>query len=150
MPYEQVENILERARQFHLKLSKFYQGLDDLTGDEDEALKMILAYLQEHEEKLEKQLEEFDKSALRNVMDTWVQFPPAEPINHILDKLDLNAKMSVNDLIVLALRFDSALLNFYSEASEKAPTGKAKEIFETLYEEGKSERRTLVGSVFEY
>ena len=150
MPYEQVENILKRAERFHHKLAEFYRELDDTAENEDEVVKMIITYLREHEEKLERKLAEFGRSAFKNIMDTWVQFPPAEHLDHIIDHFDRHQRMSVNDLIGLALQFDNALLDFYREAAEGAPTERVKEMFETLFSEGRNERRKLVSAVFDY
>lgn len=150
MPYEQVEHILKRAECFHHKLAEFYRGLDDTAGNEDEIVRMITSYLREHEEKLEQKLAEFGHAAFKNIMDTWVQFPPADHLDHILDHFERHERMSVNDLIGLALQFDNALLEFYREAAECAPTDRVKEMFETLLSEGRNERRKLVSAVFEY
>lgn len=149
MPYEQVEKILDRARKFHQTMADFYQRLDETTDKEREVWKMILSYLKEHQRKLERGLSQFDRDAVKNVLDTWVQFPPTDHLERILAQLDPSIEIDVPELIALALQFDNELIEFYKKASECAPTNNIEEIFDSLYQEGKSERRKLVSAVFE-
>ena len=150
MPYEQVEKILGHARQFHHKLAEFYQKLDETSGKEDEIMAMVLSYLKDHELKLEQRLSDFDRTAGKNAMETWVQFPPVDHIDELLQQFDPERRMNLGDLLDLTLKFDSALIDFYQKAAECAPTERIAEIFENLHREGKSERRRLVSGVFEY
>jgi len=148
MPYEQVRTIMGRAQRFHRKLSEFYQKLDETTPEEQERMKLVLQYLQEHENKLERQLCDFEKDARPNAMDTWVQFPPDEDLEKIFDPSRLKPDMSINDIVVLTLEFDNTLLKFYERARDVASTREIGEMFDQLLVEGKRDRKALVQYVF--
>lgn len=148
MPYEQVQNILDLARSFHRKLADFYQELDEATEEEKERMKLVLQYLQDHERTLDRKLSQFQTDAPKNILDTWVQFPPENRIDRIFDPKQIKSDMSVNDIVALTLDFDNALLQFYKKAQDVAATDAISEIFEDLYKEGKTERQNLVQSIF--
>lgn len=148
MPYEQVHNILKRAQQFHHKLAEFYQKLDEATDKEKARVKILLQYLQKHEEKLEHKLSTFGSDASKNILDTWVQFPPEERPEKIFDPSRVSKDMSVNDIVVLTLEFDNALLRFYKRARDVATTDEIADVFNDLFIEGERERNNLVQAVF--
>lgn len=148
MPYEQVKTIMGRAQRYHRKLSEFYQKLDETTSEEHERMKLVLQYLQQHENKLERQLREFEKNARPNAMDTWVQFPPDENLENVFDTSRLKKDMSINDIVVLTLEFDNTLLKFYERARDVASTSEIGEMFDHLLSEGINDRKELVQSIF--
>ena len=71
MPYGQAKEILEYAREFHNKVSEFYQQLADKA--QSARIKLLLDYLVRHEKHLERSLKDFEDAVSSKALDTWFQ-----------------------------------------------------------------------------
>ncbi len=147
MAFEQVRDVIDRARAFHRELAEFYRRAEN-TADR-ERVKLVLDYLVRHERRMGEQLAAFEQGSPRRVLESWFVVSPGATIREEIARIVLRPDMTVSEVVCLALKLDEFLLQLYREASEAASAEPVREAFERLYEEGKIERAKLVLDVFE-
>jgi rubrerythrin len=130
MPFDQTKDVLKQARQFHHKLSEFYEDLKD-TADK-ERTRALLDYLSRHEQYLEDCLKEFQQDVSKNVLDSYFQYGSDASKLSGISEFEIKDEMSVEDVVAAAMHFDACLITFYREIAEKARTDKVREVFENL------------------
>ncbi len=147
MPFEQVKDVIERAKAFHRQLA---ERLHQCEKEADrEKLRMVLDYLAGHEERMEQRLAQIEAATASQILATWYQYPPAPEVVERLAKIEVRPGMSPSDLVCAALQLDEQLLKLYRAAADAAPTPVVREMFESLLEEAKQERAQLVFGLFQ-
>ena len=147
MAFEQVRDVIERARAFHRELADFYHRAEN--DAERERVKLLLDYLVRHEQRMGAQLAAFEHDSSRRVMETWFVVSPGATIREEIARIKLRPDMTTSEVICMALRIDEFLLQLYREAAEEATNEAVRETFQRLFEEGKRERSKMVLDVFE-
>ena len=142
MAIKQTRDVLEYVRKFHKKLSQLYHNLGDHT--DKERLKMLLDYLSRHEEHIGACVGEYEASASKRILDCWLQCAPDMEMADIAKEMEEVSRMSVDDVIGLAVKWDDFLIDLYNQAAESAESKHAKDIFKKLLEMEDQEKHQLV------
>ncbi len=130
MPFDQTKDVLDQARKFHRRLSKFYEELkDDASAEHTRAL---LDYMSRHENYLDECLKEFKEQVSDNVLDTYMQYGSTASAQVQIDEFEIKPEMTVADVVEAAMHFDACLIKFYREMAAKCSNAKVREVFENL------------------
>lgn len=138
MPYGQAKEILDYARDFHHRVSKFYQQLANKA--QAPRVKLLLDYLVRHEQNLEQALKDFEQDASRKAMNTWYQYSKEQRTFAPLDALSYPAEMSVEDVIKIGTAIDNCLIESYKGVVETTANSEVREIFENLLQMEEQEK----------
>jgi rubrerythrin len=130
MPYNQTKEVLDQARRFHRRLSKFYEDLKDNASLEH--TRALLDYMSRHENYLDESLKEFKEQVSDNTLDTYMQYGSDASAQVQIDNFEIKDDMTVDDVVAAAMHFDACLIKFYREMASKSTNPKVREIFENL------------------
>lgn len=130
MPYNQTKEVLDQARMFHRRLSKFYEDLKDNASMEH--TRALLDYMSRHENYLDESLEEFKEQVSDNTLDTYMQYGSDASAQVQIDNFEIKEDMTVADVVATAMHFDACLIKFYREMASKSTNPKVREVFENL------------------
>ena len=142
MSQERVIDIIDHAREFCSRLSKYYEGLSSVA--DRERVKIFLDYLSECEKRHEQALAGYEQTAPRDVIETWFKCGADAATAEDFEPSALTSDMDVDDVLREALRLDQCLSDLYQEAIERAQTDRIKEVFTNLLEANKKDMRNLV------
>ena len=130
MGFDQTKDVLEHAREFHQKLSVFYEDLKESAGKE--RTRALLDYMSRHERYLDECLEQYEEQVSDNVLDTYFKYgSEAAKISAVAD-FEVKPEMEFEDVIAAAMHFDACLIEFYREMAQRSLSAKVKEVFENL------------------
>lgn len=139
--YETTRDVLDHARAFHGELGKLYERL---AGEaQQERVKMLLNYLSRHEEHLEEGLAQYEEGASKRILDTWFKYVPGEDRLRECQSIQLERDMSVDDVVAVALRLDTCLLDLYKEMADTAVSQEVKDVFTNLLDMEEQEKHKL-------
>ncbi len=130
MPYGQAKQIIESARAFHQRASRFYEELKDKS--EGTRVKMLLDYLVRHEAHLEKALANYSEEVRTKALDAWYQYAQEHCLLQPFDVSQYPANMTTEDVMKIGLNIDSCLIASYKGMAEAATIPEVREIFENL------------------
>lgn len=139
MAFRTTRELLHEIRDFHGKLSRFYE--EAATKAERERVKALLEYMGRHEDNLTRCLDAYEKDAAKRVLDTWFEFTPEIVKRGCFDEVAIDPDMSVDDVIRNSLWFDECLTKFFEQISELSVSSDVKELFSNLAELEQSEER---------
>lgn len=131
-----TRDILERAREFHAQLSRFYERMGEAAGREK--IRLLLTYMSRHETHLAEQLARYREEAAREVLDTWFKYVPEKATGECFEGLVIPSGATVEEVVRMALRLDRCLVDLYTEMAERAVSGEVRDLFQSLL---KSERK---------
>ena len=142
-----VRNLLDRARAFHHEMSGYYRRLDE--GIDQERVRMILGYLQRHEQNLETCLAAYERDASDAVLNTWFKFAAGLdlPDRTVLQTVD--PALSVDDVVALAMRYDESLIRLYRQAEKSAVSEDVRNLFRRLLTMAEAEEHQLARDTVE-
>lgn len=130
MPYNQTKEVLDQARKFHRRLSRFYEDLKDNASLEH--TRALLDYMSRHENYLDESLQEFKEQVSDNTLDTYMQYGSDASAQVQIDNFEIKEDMEVADVVAAAMHFDACLIKFYREMASKSSNAKVREVFENL------------------
>jgi len=148
MAINQTRDVLEQARTFHRRLSKFYEDLKDSV--QKERTRVLLDYMSRHERYLADSLEVFEEEVSDNVLDTYFNYSSGSATVSCFADFEIKPEMDASDVIKAAMHFDSCLIGFYKEMAERTVSEKIREIFENLLEMEKNEQVELSKRALEF
>jgi len=145
MSFNQTKDLLDVARQFHIRLAALYHRMLDLAATE-EAVQLIRTLI-EHEQTLEQRLGEYEGEVSPNILDTYFKFK-VDKFMQCFDEYVCPDHMSSMDVIEVTRRFDQCLAKFYKDMAEKAQAEHVREVLLNLMqmelrEQMNLSRRTL-------
>lgn len=139
MRIEQVKDILEHTRHFHELISDYSQKLSEHT--DKKRLKIILDYLSEHEQHLEKIFAEYEKCASKKVLNVWLPYNPCQThLSEFRNKLS-SAEISVTEIAKKILDMDDCVIKMYKDLISKAENQDVKDVFHSILDFEKQEKR---------
>ncbi|MDR5901252.1 2-hydroxyacyl-CoA dehydratase [Halomonas icarae] len=119
MRFHQVKELVDWAVDFHRRLAEQYTALAQ--GEVSERVKMALEYLAEHEEKMQRELEEYRQEDQRGVLDAWFDDPSDFPHPPMLERLPKSLDCSsVQSVLATALTAHRTLQDLYEHRAEGA------------------------------
>lgn len=142
-----VRDILDLARDIHHRLSEYFQQLADT--EERERIRMLLQYLQRHEEGMENYVNECESLVFDRVLETWYPYVPETNIQNEIQNADLSPTSSLSEIISAAVRLDNCLVNLYRRMADTATSEDVKHLFEELLRLEEKEEFRVVRDTFE-
>lgn len=146
MRFQTVADVLDVVKSFHKALAAQFSELEQLTTSE--RARLMLDYLNRHEQHLSEATGQYDKDAGSGLLNTWLQFAPESHPDDLVAKVravDLN---DVDSIVAVALAVDDYLIQLYRDLLSDADTDELKEVFESLIRLEDNERHTLARGAF--
>ena len=130
MGFDQTKDVLGHAREFHQKLSVFYEDLKESAGKE--RTRALLDYMSRHEQYLVDCLAQYEEQVSDNVLDSYFKYgSESAKLTDIAD-FEIKPEMEFEDVLAAAMHFDACLVDFYREMAQRSLSGKVREVFENL------------------
>ena len=130
MAFDQTKDVLEHAREFHQRLSVFYEELKDSASKE--RTRALLDYMSRHEKYLDDCLAQYEEQVSDNVLDTYFKYGSESTKMTAISEFEIKPEMDVDDVMAAAMHFDACLIEFYREMAQRALSEKVREVFENL------------------
>ena len=130
MAFDQTKDVLEHAREFHQKLSVFYEDLKESASKE--RTRALLDYMSRHEKYLDDCLAQYEEQVSNNVLDTYFKYGSESTKMTAISDFEIKPDMDVDDVVAAAMHFDACLIEFYREMAQRALSEKVREVFENL------------------
>lgn len=130
MAFDQTKDVLEHAREFHQKLSVFYEDLKESASKE--RTRALLDYMSRHEKYLDDCLAQFEEQVSDNVLDTYFKYGSETTQIAEIHEFEIKPEMEVDDVMAAAMHFDACLIKFYREMAQRSLSDKVREVFENL------------------
>ncbi len=144
----QTRDILEQARRFHRDLRAYYETLGK--GNQQERVRLLLDYMQRHEETLDKCLEQYALGAGPGVLNTWFKHAPEISAAECFEGIDVHDDMSVDEVIRVSLQLDDRLIAYYRRLADLAVAEEVKDLFNDLLREEQNEERRMARDAIEF
>ena len=145
MRFEQTKDVLEHARNFHQKISEFYQNRRDRT--EQQRLKLVLDYMSHREHELADALGEFAEGSSREILDTWFQFTVDDETLKLCPDALLHDDITVDDVIRAGVAMSQCFIDLFREIATTADSDQVRAVFQNLLESEQREQKKLVRNV---
>ena len=129
MSFNQTRDLLNVARQFHLNLVALYGRMMDRAATAE--ARALIKTLIEHEQKLEKQLEEYEDEGSANIMDTFFKYVVNDHQKSFQEYV-MPDPISAMDVIEATRQFDQHLSDFYKEMAQKSLSEQVREVLLNL------------------
>lgn len=142
MTAQRTRDILERAREFHAQLGRFYERMGGQVGREK--VKMLLTYMSRHETNLADCLGRYKREAAQRILDTWFKYPSDKGSCQCLENLAIPPDAGVEDVVQLALKLDRCLVELYSEMAAQAVSQEVRDLFANLLKTEQKEETKMV------
>ena len=130
MAFDQTKDVLEHAREFHQKLSVFYENLKRSAGKE--RTRALLDYMSRHEKYIDDCLAQYEEQVSDNVLDTYFKYGSESTKMTAISDFEIKPDMDVDDVVEAAMHFDACLISFYREMAQRSLSEKVREVFENL------------------
>lgn len=131
MSVETVFDVMELTRKVHHQLARDLDTRFTLEGKE--RVRMLLTYLSEHENRLEKVIQQAEDDAAGGALNTWLTdyLNNAPSIRHLLEPQDFVCD-EPDVLVGRVLALHENLIGLYQYLTDKAPTPSVKELLGSL------------------
>lgn len=140
--YKKTSEIIDSVRIFHIKMREFYEQLNKQT--DNERIKMFLEFLISHEKNHEVTLAEFVKQLSSTVLNSWFKFVPEKLLDDCFKKVELNKKMTLDDVVQYALGMNNCLMEMYKGLIDETNVDEVKQVFISLLRHVEKEEKNLV------
>ena len=130
MAFDQTKDVLEHAREFHQKLSVFYEELKESASKE--RTRALLDYMSRHEKYLDSCLAQYEEQVSDNILDTYFKYGSESTKMTAIDDFEIKPDMDLENVMDAAMHFDACLIQFYREMAQRALSEKVREVFENL------------------
>lgn len=130
MPFSQINDILNRAIEFHKMLVDFYSKIKKKS--EKENVKVLVDYMARHEKILKEKLIIITAEQQKQLIETRVKYESEFATCRCFENLKIDRKSGVDDVIEAGLQLNQCLINLYHHMVEIAPTQEIKTLFSSL------------------
>lgn len=131
MSFNQTRDILDHARDFHRRLSRFYEELQDLAPVGQ--VQVLLENLIDHEQTLAMRLKEYEEEVSDNILDTFFKYM-VDGTDSYFSTYAIPDVVDTAAVIDAARYFDDCLTSFYREMARKAMSEQVREVLLNLME----------------
>jgi len=146
MDIKTFQDLIDWTRSLHSNIAKSFD--DNASGSRNEYTNQLMEYLASHERKMSALIDDFEKEADTNVLQTRVydhiQHSPVELSN--LGAADY-ADMSFEDICKSVFHFHDEVAALYRYLAGKAETAAVKELLEELLQMQDSESKRLAQQI---
>lgn len=141
--FEQVKDVLDYGIELHAQLSAFYTNLERHSAQA--RVKLMLDYLSRHERNRRYAMQRFEEEPhTENYLEVWLQYAPSLEIEQLLADCKLRPDMTLDEVVLMAMAFDNALIEIYKEAAREAEDTQARLVFEDLAAMEQKEKERFV------
>jgi len=137
-------DFLHWARDYHQRLRDFY------AKREQEATRpevcTLLEYMWQHQEILAQVIDEYEKEAPAEVLDSWFKVSPDPKAFRDPETAGFRADMTTGEVVDLALNLDQCLRDMYRVLVRDAESTELREMLENLLAEEEGEEVKLLRS----
>ena len=141
MPVEPVKQVLDDLKLFRHRLGEYCH---QQAGEVDsERVRMLLEYLSEQETRLETGLKSYEAMADTSVLNFWFQYGGSEALLKKLDKLTMESKHSIGDVMGLAMELSQGVADFCRFLAENAESPHVVDLFTNIVRLEEQEQRKL-------
>ncbi len=137
----QTLDVLERVRAFRARLVDLYHRLAE--EEKRERVRMLLGYMERHEERLEHCLSEYEKIAGSSVLRTWFKFVPEMASLNAESFARLETDADIAELTRVGIELDRGVLTLYRTMADNAVSPEVKELFTGLLSNAEREQALL-------
>ena len=130
MRIETTKDILQHSRKFHKLIAEYYHSLSK--NSEKERVKLLLNYLEERENQIEKTLEEMELSLSSHVLNSWFSHSQCQSRLDELAKLVTEENPDIDKVIDQFIYMDNCLIKIYSKLVHSAENVDVQEFFDNL------------------
>ncbi|MBA3311835.1 MAG: hypothetical protein M3552_12000 [Planctomycetota bacterium] len=131
--YKTVKEILSQVSLWHHRLLEHCCEGDD--PDEDDPFRPLVDYLAGHERAAKHVLDRYKPAERDTILNTWLQYVPAEQVDEVFTKRDFSAEMKPQEIVTMILEFDNALVELYKTlANQSQAHPRINELFQGLLE----------------
>ncbi len=142
MRFKQIGELVLGLSDARQALAKLYARL--AAQVDSSRSRMVLEYLAGREHGGHQQLLDYLQQAPRGVLDTWFQNAFDSDFIARLNRIDLDAGASPNDVLQLALGLDQQLIELLAQQAEQAPTPEARAALLSMMADEQQQQRKMV------
>ena len=150
MRFKPIKDFLAYIEECHLALADLYRRLS--LEASDEKVKLLLDFMRNKEQLSYQHLHEYSQQAPTSILETWLDniFDQSFPLK--CRQMQLQAELSIEDVVTLAMSFDTQLIELLQNAAYSSPTIEAELALENLtnQEEEAMHRVIMASNEFEY
>ena len=150
MRFKPIKEFLAYVEECHIALADLYTRLS--LEATDEKVKLLLDFMRNKEQLSYLHLHEYAQQASTSLLETWLDdiFDQSFPIR--CQQLQLQAQLSIDDVVSLAMRLDTQLIELLQNAAYNSPTLEAEVALENLtnQEEETLHQVIMASNEFEY
>jgi len=140
---ETLRDVLHWTRKFHQRLYHCFQHCVD--EDENERARLLLAYLAEHENKLIRVLDGFEKTASSRALNTWCyEYVDRHPILRHKNCDSPFENMSTSEITAEVAHLHQEVINLYRYLNDRAESLSAQDLLKSLKEVEENESMLMV------
>ncbi|WHI48460.1 hypothetical protein ACJJI5_19340 [Microbulbifer sp. EKSA008] len=139
--FKQAFEVIKDAERFHLEMAAVYETL--LDKSEDYRTQLLLKHMLEHEQRMAKNLQNYNDVAQNKVMKTWLQYTHEESANDFIRRLNLSDPPTIREINNMGREVDRYFSELYQAVYGAIESMEVKEVFEDLKQIQDKERITL-------
>ena len=132
MNFQQVRDILNCVREYHRQFSDVISSVAQHSSDS--RVEQIAMAMRQHEQHWQTTLANYRKDGEIAMLETWIQYVPDEPLHGQLEKIAMNADITIDDLTSIAVGFREALISLYSTLATSVSVPRVQQLFAQLLE----------------
>lgn len=148
MRIETTKDIIKHFRKFHRIIAAYWHNLS--VKSEKERVKLLLNYLKEREDQIEKTLSEIENSSSNHILNSWFSHSHCEAKLEELSQIVNNESPTVDEVIERFLQMDNCLIELYSELVESAENIDVQDFLENLSTLEKNHRDKVIKNASQY
>jgi rubrerythrin len=142
MRFETIRDVLHHAKEVHTMIASHFHELAGKTGNP--RVKMLLDYLEAHEEHLGKTLGNYEANASAEILNAGFAFSSCERKLDHLKSLFTDKNISADEVIDQALTLDECIMDMYRKIATEAEEEKVREMFKNILQMEENEQRKVV------
>jgi len=145
MMFKQVKDILTQIQDIQNDLNNYYTGISGKT--DREKVKILLDSVKETKNKMVKSIEEYKEHGNIDILNTWIQYSPENPVHFDEAEYSITTDMDVEEVVKRIIRHDNWLDTIYEYIAESASSTAVKNVFENMHQNLEHEKRNLAKDV---
>ena len=106
-------------------------------------MKILLDYLTQHEKLREKTIQKYKSENSSKAKDAWFKYVPINSASSYLKSLEVDANMSIPDVVQIAQDLDDRLIELYKMLADNSKNTDIKNIFNGLLKRLEQEKKNL-------
>ncbi|WP_193166290.1 hypothetical protein [Microbulbifer hainanensis] len=139
--FKQAYEVLKDAEKFHLEMANLYEEL--LAKSTDNRTQLLLKHMLEHEQRMARNLANYNEVAKHKVMQTWLQYTHEESASDFIRNLNLSDPPTIKEINNMGREVDRYFSDLYQAVYGAIESAEVKEVFEDLKQIQDKERITL-------